>query len=56
LIVVPQNDPNDITSRKFVRVVDGEIHFSGQHLPLIPREELDSMAEELGFGEHLTTA
>jgi histidine triad (HIT) family protein len=46
-MVVPQNDPNDITSGKFVRVVDGELHFSDQHLPLIPREELDSMAEDL---------
>jgi histidine triad (HIT) family protein len=50
LMVVPQQDPNDITSGKFVRVVDGELHISDQHLPLIAREELDAMAEELGFG------
>ena len=48
-MVVPQNAPNDITSGKFVRVVDGELHFSDQHLPLIPREELDAMAEELAI-------
>lgn len=51
LIVVPQNDPNDITSRKFVRVVDGEIEFTDQHLPLIPREELDEMAAELAVDD-----
>ena len=48
-LIVPQNDPNDITSRKFMRVVDGEIEFAEQLLPLIPREELDSMAAELAI-------
>ena len=48
-LIVPQNDPNDITSRKFMRVVAGEIEFTEQLLPLIPREELDRMAEELAI-------
>jgi histidine triad (HIT) family protein len=48
-LIVPQNDPNDITSRKFMRVVDGEIEFTEQMLPLIPRDELDRMAAELGI-------
>ncbi|NIV36896.1 MAG: HIT domain-containing protein, partial [Anaerolineae bacterium] len=48
-LIVPQNDPNDITSRKFMRVVDGEIEFTEQLLPLIPREELDRMAAELAL-------
>ena len=46
-LIVPQNDPNDITSRKFMCVVDGEIEFTDQLLPLIPREELDKMAAVL---------
>ncbi len=51
LIIVPQNDPNDITSRKFMRVVDGDIEFTDQFLPLIPREELDRMAAELAIDD-----
>ena len=47
LLIVPQNHPADITSRKFMRVVDGEIECSEKLLPLIPREELDRMAAEL---------
>lgn len=50
LIVVPQNEPNDITSRKFVQVVEGKLQFTDQYLPLIPREELDQMAKELAIG------
>jgi histidine triad (HIT) family protein len=46
-LVIPQNDPTDITSGKFITIVDGELHFSDEHLPLIPRDELDAMAEEL---------
>ena len=48
-LIVPQNDPNDITSRRFMRVVDGEIEFSEQLLPLVPRDELDRMAAELAI-------
>jgi histidine triad (HIT) family protein len=48
-LVVPQNDPNDITSRKFIRVVDGKIEFTDELLPLVPREELDRMAAELAI-------
>ncbi len=50
-LIVPQNDPNDITSQKFIQVVDGEIEFTDQHLPLIPREELDRMAAELAIDD-----
>ena len=49
LLIVPQNHPNDITSRKFMRVVDGEIEFTERILPPIPREELDRMAAELAI-------
>lgn len=49
LIVVPQNDPNDITSRKFITIQGGCPHFSDEHLPLIPREDLDRMAKELAI-------
>jgi hypothetical protein len=47
--IVPQNDPNDITSQEFIRVVDGEIGFTEQHLPLIPREQLEEMAADLAI-------
>jgi histidine triad (HIT) family protein len=50
-LIVPQNDPNDITSRKFMRVVDGEIEFTEQLLPILPREELDRIAEELAIDD-----
>ena len=50
-LIVPQNDPNDITSRRFIRVVDGRIEFTEQHLPLTPREELDEMAAELAIDD-----
>ena len=48
-LIVPQNDPNDITSRRFIRVVDGRIEFTEQHLPLNPREELAERAAELAI-------
>jgi histidine triad (HIT) family protein len=48
-LIVPQNDPNDITSRKFMRVVDGEIEFAEEQLPRIPRDELDRTAAELAI-------
>jgi histidine triad (HIT) family protein len=51
LLIVPQNDPNDITSRRFIRVVDGEIQFSEQYLAVISREELDRMAAALAIGD-----
>ena len=51
LLAVPQNDPNDITSRKFMRVVDGEIGLTDELLPLVPREELDRMAAELAIDD-----
>lgn len=54
-LIVPQSDPNDITSRKFMRVVDGEIEFSEQHLPLIPRAVLDGMAAELAIDDPPTS-
>jgi histidine triad (HIT) family protein len=50
-LIVPQNDPNDITSRRFIRVVDGKIEFTEQHLPLIAREELDRLAAELAIDD-----
>jgi histidine triad (HIT) family protein len=48
-LVVPQNDPNDITSRQFIELVDGEIRFTTRNLPLIARDDLDNMAAELAI-------
>jgi histidine triad (HIT) family protein len=50
-LIVPQNDPNDITSRRFIRVVDGKIEFTEQHLPLTARDELDTVAAELAIDD-----
>lgn len=49
LIVVPQNDPNDITSGKFARAAGSGIVFSDRHIPEIPRVDLDRMARELSI-------
>ena len=50
-LIVPLNDPNDITSRKFMHVVDGEIEFTETLLPLVPRDELDRMAAKLAIDD-----
>lgn len=44
LIVLPGFDINDITSKHYVVVRDGEIHFTEENVPLALREELDRVA------------
>ena len=45
LIVLPQHDPTDIISGRHVRIEDGVLLFSDQHLPVTPRHELDAIAQ-----------
>ncbi len=47
LIIVPQHDPLDIASARWVYVADGEAHFDFNRLPTPPREELDRLAKLL---------
>ena len=47
LIILPQHDPTDIISGRHVRLEAGEIQFSDQHLPVVPRSELDAIAERV---------
>ena len=47
LIVVPQHDRYDITSRHFAVIKDGRIAFEWDRLPLANRAELDAQAKML---------
>ncbi len=53
MIIVPQHDPTDITSGRFVRVEDGKVEFSEAHIPMPSRSELDHLAAMLS-GESLS--
>ena len=47
LIVVPQHCPTDITSSRFAYLNAGQIEYGIQHVPEVPRGELDLMAASL---------
>lgn len=47
LILVPQNDPYDITSARFARVEGDRIVFSLKHIPFADRATLDAHARLL---------
>ena len=47
LIVVPQQGPTDITSSRFAYLDAGKIKYGIQHVPEVPRTELDAMAAAL---------
>ena len=47
LIVVPQHGPTDITSSRFAYLNAGRIEYGIQHVPEVPRGELDVMAATL---------
>jgi histidine triad (HIT) family protein len=51
LIVVPQHDTTDITSGRFARIREGKIEFTQEHIPVVPREELDRQARLLAGDE-----
>ena len=44
LILVPQHDPNDITSGRFASIEDGKIVFDLRNIPQPERAELDEHA------------
>ncbi len=47
LIVVPQHGPTDITSSRFAYLNAGQIEYGIQHVPEVPRADLDAMAAAL---------
>jgi histidine triad (HIT) family protein len=47
LIVLPCYEMNDITSKHYAVLRDGEIHFTQQNVPLASHEELDRIASLL---------
>ena len=47
LILVPQDGPDDITSRHFARVEDGRVRFTTRHIPMADRAVLDEHARLL---------
>lgn len=47
LIILPSFDMNDITSKHYIVLRDGEIHFTEENIPLASREELDRVASLL---------
>ncbi len=55
LILVPLEEPGDITSQKHVRVEDGKIRIGLDHIPPTPRVELDRVATILrdAYGERI---
>jgi len=48
LILVPQQDPGDITSARYARQAEnGQIIFSSKSIPILSRTELDQMAQKI---------
>jgi histidine triad (HIT) family protein len=47
LVLVPQEDPFDITSRHFAFVKEGRVAFEAARVPLADRKQLDAHAERL---------
>jgi histidine triad (HIT) family protein len=47
LIVIPQYHENDITCEHFAVKQNDKIIFTDEHIPIAPREELDSWAADL---------
>lgn len=47
LILIPQNDPYDITSARYSYIEDGRVAFGMKHIPVAPRQLLDEHARQL---------
>lgn len=45
LVIVPQHHEDDITSGRFADIENGQVIFTVKKLPLVPRQELDQMAQ-----------
>jgi len=48
-VIVPQNDANDITSRKIAKVEDGVVKFDHTLIPAAERAYLDNLARQLNI-------
>jgi histidine triad (HIT) family protein len=47
LLVVPLHAEHDVVSGRHAFVEDGEVRFSANRVPAVPRAELDEMARRL---------
>ena len=45
VVIVPQHHEDDITSGRMADIENGQVIFTTRKLPLVPREELDQMAQ-----------
>jgi histidine triad (HIT) family protein len=45
VIIVPQHHEDDITSARMADIENGRVIFTTRKLPLVPRDELDQIAE-----------
>lgn len=45
MVIVPQHHEDDITSARMADIENGRVIFTVKNLPVIPREELDRMAQ-----------
>lgn len=45
LVIVPQHHEDDITSGRMADIENGQVIFKIKKLPVLPREELDQMAQ-----------
>ena len=45
MVIVPQHHEDDITSGRMAEIENGRVIFTTRNLPVIPREELDQMAQ-----------
>lgn len=49
LLIIPLHETDEITSKAFAYIEEGEVHFSTQRVPLAAREELDRVAKSIQF-------
>ena len=47
VVIVPQHHEDDITSGRMADIENGRVIFTTRKLPLVPREELDQMAQQI---------
>ena len=47
VVIVPQHHEDDITSGRMADIENGRVIFTTEKLPLVPREELDQLAQQI---------
>ncbi len=50
MIIIPQHHKDDITSARMADIENGQVIFTHKKLPVVPREELDQMAQLIKKG------